>query len=52
MPPKPLKSKTCFTTMDAVFVIDKGPPFKSRRFYVVNDHLKNYIRELLLSQTF
>jgi len=38
--------------MDAVFVIDKGPPFKSRSFYVGNDHLNNYIRELLLSQTF
>ncbi|ADO44629.1 conserved hypothetical protein [Hydrogenobacter thermophilus TK-6] len=38
--------------MAAVFVIDKGPPFKSRNFYVGNDHLKNCIRELLLSQTF
>ena len=33
--------------MDAVFVIDKEPPFKSRDFYVGNEHLKNYVRKLL-----
>ncbi len=34
--------------MDAVFVIDKGPLFKSRDFHVGNEHLKNYVRGLLL----
>ena len=34
--------------MDAVFVIDKAPLFKSRDFYVGNEYLKNYVRKLLL----
>ncbi len=34
--------------MDAVFVIDKEPPFRSRDFYVGNEHLKNYIKALLI----
>ena len=32
--------------LDAVFVIDKEPPFKSGNFYVGNEYLKGYVRAI------